>query len=155
MIDWSGTRILDRPLPPDGDGLVVADVPYFVVADSGLHRLVAALAGAGNLCRIAGTRRGPVQVIEQTAAGEHRRHDPWTDEDDDAVDEDLAEYLAEAEIPPPPRGFTWFQRLPARFTSGMEVSRYVNRRLTEADPTWVRPDQVRRFLEPVVAELYQ
>jgi hypothetical protein len=156
MIDWNDTPVLDEPLPRNADELVsVESIPYFVVAESGLHMLVAALAGADNVCRVVGTRRGPVQVIEQSPDGDRRWLEPWTSADDGIIDDDLAEYLGDAGVPAPPRGYTWLQRLPAGFTGGADVSRYVNRRLAEADPTWVHPEQVKAFIEPIVADLYQ
>lgn len=157
MIDWQATRLVDAPVPQSDDELIpVGDVQYFPVSETGFAMLTAALSGSENLCRVTGTRRGPVQVIEQTADGERRRLEPWTSEDDDDVDDDIAEYLAEAGVPAPLRGVTWLQRLPAGFTDGKAVGKAVNRHLMAADlPVSPNAAEIRTALEPLVAELYQ
>lgn len=156
MIDWQATRLLDEPVPQaDTDVVEVGGERYFPVSEMGFAMLTAALAGSANLCRVSGTRRGPVQMIEQTADGERRWLEPWTPEDDDAVDDDIAAYLEEAGIPAPPRGVTWLQRLPAGFADKAAVTDFVYRRMAAAKPVGVREAQIRAALEPIVAEMYQ
>lgn len=153
MIDWEAVQVLDRPLPPPDSPIDVDGSRYEPVPENGFTMFVAALAGPVNLVRIPGVRRvSTVIVTEIRGSITTRRVEDRTPSDDEVIDEDIEIYLDDADLARPPRGYTWFLRVPADCGTIDDVFGSVNERLRGS--TAVYPRDTRRDVEPVVRGLY-
>ena len=75
-----------------------------------------------------------------------------TAEDQRWIDDDIADHLADAGIPPPPPGVRWTLRRPAAITAG-DFWAHVNRSLAQRCPQAREPREIHACLVPVVEEL--
>ncbi|WP_442859043.1 DUF5956 family protein [Arthrobacter sp. CAN_A212] len=103
--DWESVRV---SVPPAG---------WVELEDSTWDALISARAGAGN-------------VLRQVRDGSRFRAD-----DQEVVDRTIDEYLGAAGIPPRPRGYAWFLRLPQGITNQRAFQQDLNTFITNSDPT--------------------
>ena len=85
--------------------------------ENGWGALILWAAGPGNFARVrpaACDRSG--SIVHRLPGGEERRQPFLLSEADlSSVAEDIDAYLAEADIPPRPRGFDWYIRRPSNY----------------------------------------
>lgn len=144
---WSRVRLLPGGTPvtmspsrsggPTSTRLRVGDTTYDRVPDTGFTMLVAWLTGPGHLVRLPD-------------------REPRASTDQDAIDEGVEGYLADAGVPAPPRGHRWYQRPPHGHDTLEDLYAHVNTALRDTDPdgTAVHPHRLKAVLTGIVAELY-
>lgn len=137
------TAVTALPGPPASARVEVDGVAYDRVPDTGWTMLVAWTAGAENLVRLPDRERHTVKV---TIRGGPARTEPRTQADQDVIDSGIEEYLADARVPRPPRGYRWYQRVPQGCSTLAEAYARINAYLRDSDPgdEPVRPDQPAR-----------
>ena len=88
---------------------------WILATENGWGALIAWAAGPGNVARIfaaSGDRNG--SIARRLPGGEEQRQQfLLTEADLSSIDDDIEAYLADAGIPPRPRGFDWFIRRPS------------------------------------------
>jgi hypothetical protein len=134
----------------ENNGLVYDQVP-----ETGFGMLVAWLAGSERLVRV--PDRETRSVTTPTATGSASRKVPQTSTDQEAIDEGIEDYLTAANIPKPPRGHRWYQRLPQGHNTLDDTDAHINAALRRADPdnTATHPRDHARLLADVVSALYR
>lgn len=159
MRSWDQVRVLPHDtalmslvVHPASTRLVLGGAGYDEVPDTGWTMLIAWLAGAEHLVRLPDRRTHTVRVA--TVAG--TSVEPRTPADQHGIDRDVEEYLADAQVPGPPRGYRWYQRVPEGSGSLAEVYSRVNASLRDADPRGeaFRPRQLAPLMADVVSGLY-
>ncbi|WP_350224195.1 DUF5956 family protein [Pseudarthrobacter sp. fls2-241-R2A-127] len=138
------------------DFLTVPSLAGFVLLpENGWEALVLAVAGPG--CGVRSPRRSVQKVLPVvvTTAGSTTttRSVPFTDQDQEIIDDFLDEYLVAAGFEPRPRGYDWYLRLPNGIASLDELSVLLNAALA-AEDAGGHPSQVRSVFERVIAKLY-
>lgn len=95
--------------------LVEAPEGWIPVIENGWSALVLWAAGPGNFVRVRRMSREWFGSILHRLPGGGEQREPFklTEADLASVDDDIDLYLAEAGIPPRPRGFDWFIRRPS------------------------------------------
>lgn len=91
------------------------------------------------------------RTVERNGGTETTEHDR-TAEEQRSVDDDIADYLADAGIPVPPRGVRWALRRPAGLEAGDFWAR-INAALAERCPRAREPREIHACLVPIVEEL--
>jgi hypothetical protein len=91
--------------------------------ENGWGALVAWAAGPLNMVRVpAAPRNRETVVVTQYSDGRVTREPSLlTDADLESIDDDIDSYLAEAGLPPRPRGFDWYLRPPAAAAGGPDA----------------------------------
>ena len=105
--------------------------------ENGLGAHVAWIAGPE---WVSPDRSRPVPRVRRTA--EEQR---W-------VDDDIADYLADAGLPQPPRGVRWALRRPAGIAAG-DFWAHINRSLAQRCPRAREPREIHACLVPIAEEL--
>jgi hypothetical protein len=82
------------------------------------------------------------------------RTEPLTTHDIEGIHEDIEAYLTEAGVPLPPRGFTWFIRLPPNIDSGQDFWAAFNREVYARAPEGVYPHQLVDAMAGAMKSLY-
>jgi hypothetical protein len=125
------------------------------LAENGWGALMGWAAGAENL------RRHPSSYAGRTVTGhtEHagvRRHfvEPFTAADQEGVDDDIDAYLREAGLPPRPRGYRWFIRVPGGHAPPDSFLTEVDAAVLQAAGDTVHPRQLRPIFEAVIRDFY-
>lgn len=90
-------------------------------------------------------RRGVKQFFEE----------PFTAADRQMVDDDIDEYLAEAGIPPRPRGYVWMIRVPEAYASPRDFMAAVDLEILKAAGSLVYPAELRPVFEAVLRTFYE
>lgn len=151
------------------DGNVVTrnnwdDVP--IVASCGLGWVEAPENGWGTLAAwSAGSincRRQPrdyssrtVRVTNVLPGGVEEHHtEPLSSEDIEGIHQDIESYLADADVPLPPRGYTWFIRLPPSVSSPDEFWKVFNGEVYDRVPDAVYPWQFSIAMTEVMEHFY-
>ena len=97
----------------------------------------------------------PVPRVRRTDERDGETTTTWHDrttEEQAGVDDDIADHLADAGIPAPPRGVRWSLRRPAGLGADEFWSR-LNAALAERCPRARHPREVHACLVPILAEL--
>lgn len=146
-------------VPPDHDRTpwtVTAgngDVYYHVPAD-GYLMLIAYLAGAANLAWTSGRPRGTVKVVvERRGEAPVEYCEPHTDEDLETIEENISDYLMDAEVPPPPRDREWYLRYP-RSVDPHQTGRRIAEHIRTMPRELTHPRDTRRYLEQIIRRLW-
>ncbi|WP_254678558.1 DUF5956 family protein [Arthrobacter sp. 24S4-2] len=94
--------------------LTEAPAGWILATENGWGALVLWAAGQGNFVRIplADRSRQGIIVHQFPDGSERRTRYVPTEADLDSIDDDIDTYLADAELPPRPRGYDWFIRPP-------------------------------------------
>jgi hypothetical protein len=90
---------------------------WILATENGWGALVLWAAGPGNFARVRPAVRdrfGSV-VRRLPEGGEQRQPFMLSEADMSSIDDDIDVYLAEADIPPRPRGFDWYIRCPLNY----------------------------------------
>jgi hypothetical protein len=127
---------------------------FVLLPENGWETLVLAVAGPGRGVR--NTKRNvqkEVSVVTTAAGSTTTKSVPFTDQDQEIIDDFLDEYLVAAGFGPRPRGYDWYLRLPKGITSFDELSALLNAALA-AEGAGGHPAQVRPVFERVIAKLY-
>lgn len=95
----------------------VSEAPqgWILATENGWGALVVWAAGPGNFLRVPkakGDRFGSI-VHRLPDGGEQREPSLLTEADLSSIDDDIDFYLADADLPPRPRGFDWYIRPPS------------------------------------------
>ena len=90
---------------------------WILATENGWGALVIWAAGPGNFARVrpASPDRFGFIARRLPGGGEQRQPFTLTEADLSSINDDIDVYLAEAGIPPRPRGFDWFIRRPSDF----------------------------------------
>ena len=98
----------------------VAPAGWILATENGWGALAVWAAGAGNFVRvpIAGRERHGVVVDRRADGSERRELFVLTEADLTSIDDDIDTYLADAALPPRPRGYDWFIRRPTSASVG-------------------------------------
>jgi len=86
--------------------------------------------------------------------GEQHHTEPLTTEDIEGIHQDIESYLADAGVPLPPRGFTWFVRLPPSVSSPDDFWETFNGGVYERVPDARYPWQFSIAMAEVMERLY-
>jgi uncharacterized protein DUF5956 len=99
-----------------------APAGWIPATDNGWGALVVWAAGPGNFVRVpaAPRDRHTVVVTHYPDGTEHRSPSLLTDAELESIDDDIDAYLADAGLPPRPRGYDWFIRRPPNTGSAEE-----------------------------------
>ncbi|EMY35637.1 hypothetical protein D477_003043 [Arthrobacter crystallopoietes BAB-32] len=133
----------------DGDGWV--EIP-----ETGWAMLAAWAAGTENVRRrpVDDTGR-QVRITTESDGVSETRYAPFTAEDRRAVDEGIQDYLRDAGVQLPPRGFVWLMRLPPGIGSEEELARRINAGISGSAPGAVHPADIALAMEQVIDVLYE
>lgn len=127
---------------------------FVLVPENGWEALVLAVAGPGHgLRNPKHSVQKEISVVTTTAGSTTVKNVPFTDQDQEIIDDFLDEYLVAAGLEPRPRGYDWYLRLPNGITSFDEISVLLNAALAEEDAGG-HPAQVRPVFERVIAKFY-
>lgn len=90
---------------------------WILATENGWGALVLWAAGPGNFARVRPASRDRFGSIVRRLPGGGEQRQPFmlTEADLSSIDDDIDVYLAEAGIPPRPRGFDWFIRRPSNY----------------------------------------
>lgn len=147
--------VIAGPGRPETAQLKLDGVTYDRVPDTGWTMLVAWLAGRNHLVRLPDNEQHtvvtPLEDGTTTSTSE-----PWNQSDQDMIDDGIDEYLADAQVPSPPRGYRWYQRPPVGYDNLDDAYTYINRAIQDSDPEnkASRPDQLAPLAAQAVAALY-
>lgn len=130
---------------------------YHQVPDTGFTMLIAWYNGPAHLVRLLDLAHHTVTVTTIRHDGATEHVEPRGLADQDTIDEDIEDYLADAGVPAPPRGYRWYQRLPHSHATLDDFHAEINTRLRELDPhgTATRPHDIAPLLARIVADLEQ
>ncbi|MEK0156993.1 DUF5956 family protein [Arthrobacter oryzae] len=94
--------------------LTEAPAGWILATENGWGALVLWAAGQGNFVRVPLADRDRHGIIVQKFPDGSERRAPFvlTEADLQSIDDDIDTYLADAELPPRPRGYDWFIRPP-------------------------------------------
>lgn len=152
------TRVFAAPGagPPTATVTVDGKV-YHQVPDTGFTMLIAWYAGPAHLVRLLDLAHHTVTVTTIQHEVTTERVEPRGLADQDIIDEDIEDYLADAGVPAPPRGYRWYQRLPHGRATLDDVHAEINTRLRELDPhgTATRPHDIAPLPARIVADIEQ
>ncbi|OKI18662.1 hypothetical protein A6A25_39630 [Saccharothrix sp. CB00851] len=154
--DTPVTTLARRPDRPPPARLRIEETAYDRVPDTGFTMLIAWLAGPEHLVRLPDREPHSVTTAEIRGTSTTTHTGPRTSTDQEAIDEGIEDYLADAGVPAPPRGHRWYQHLPAGHGTLDDVYTHVHAALREADPdgTAVHPGRLMALLTGIVAGLY-
>lgn len=126
------------------------------LAETGWDAVIAWSAGAENLGRLLSSDVGRTVSVVCTRGGVvERSEEAFTEKDRQVVDEDVDEYLAAAGIPPRPRGYRWFLRVPSAYHSGDAFLEDVYGAVISAESIGpAHPAQLRPIIETVIHRFY-
>lgn len=108
---------------PDGSALL---------DETGWHSLLIMAAGPSNVVRVPKTEAAKYQ---------------------DDIDDSIDEYLADAPLPPRPRGFDWYLKLPEGL-SLRDINSALNEAARDRASLAPRPDELLRLFHEVVGRMY-
>ena len=93
---------------------------WILATENGWGALAVWAAGAGNFVRVpsADRDRHGIVVHRQADGSERRELFVLTKAHLTSIDDDIDTYLADAELPPRPRGYDWFIRCPMGIPAG-------------------------------------
>lgn len=127
---------------------------FVLLPENGWEALVLAVAGPGRGARYPKRRvQKEISVVTTTAGSTTAKKVPFTDEDQEIIDDFLDEYLVAAGFEPRPRGYDWFLRLPNGITSFDELNVLFHAALA-GENAGGHPAQLRPVFEQVIANLY-
>ncbi|KUM37510.1 DUF5956 family protein [Arthrobacter sp. EPSL27] len=103
--------------------LAEAPAGWILATENGWGALTVWAAGAGNFVRVpvAGRARQGNVVHRWPDGIERTEVFTLTEADLASIEDDIDAYLADAELPPRPRGYDWFIRPPARIALGEDT----------------------------------
>lgn len=155
-VDTRITAVTDTE--PQTATVTVDGEVYRQIPDTGFTMLVGWYAGPARLVRLLDLAHHTVTVTTIRYDGlTSERVEPRSLADQDAIDEGIEDYLADAGVPAPPRGYRWYQRLPHGYTTLAALHAEINTRLRGLDPhaTAIRPRDIAPLLDRIVADLEQ
>ncbi|SDH86969.1 hypothetical protein SAMN05192558_105436 [Actinokineospora alba] len=155
---WDRSRELAAPRPdPTPATLDDGGHTYHLVPDTGYSMLIAWHAGAENLLRVPDHAHHTVLVTTIDATGTRSECVPRTAADQDVIDEGIETYLADANVPAPPRGYRWYQRLPDGRADRTDFDRAIHTALIERVPDGVavHPRDLAPLIGQIVTTLYR
>lgn len=122
---------------------------------NGWGALVAWVTGPSNVCRWpAPARDRHIEVHVLTGGVEVHQPSVLSDADLASIDDDIDSYLADADVPPLPRGYAWYIRRPPGISSDDAFWSAINRGVQETAPEAVHPLELRLVLDGVMRSLY-
>lgn len=141
---------------PDSARLEVDGTVYGRVPDTGFTMLIAWLVDPKDLARLPDREVHTVAVTTVQDGITTRTGEPRVQDDQDMIDDGIDEYLTGAQVPSPPRGYRWYQRLPEGYSTLDDAYAFINGALRESDPEnkAARPDQLAPLVAEAVAGLY-
>ncbi|MGO4383373.1 DUF5956 family protein [Specibacter sp. RAF43] len=129
---------------------------WAVLDENGWGAMIGWAADADNLARRPVSDEGrTVMVIVERAGVPASSEESFSPADRVFVDDSIDEYLAQAGIPPRPRGWTWLIRVPAGYSSGQDFFDSINEELNTFEPAPVRPSEWLPVMLETVARLYR
>ena len=164
---WQHVRQLPDDIPvaevptrsgqPASARLEVDGTVYHRVPDSGFTMLTAWLAGPDNLVRLVDREPHATTVTTVRDSAETTHTESRTSAEQERIDQGIEDYLTDAGVPTPPRGYRWYQRLPYDYNALGDVYAHVNAALRDADPhgTSTHPSQIAPIMSTIVSALYQ
>lgn len=152
--DVATTPISGRP---ESVRVEFGGIAYDRVPDTGWGMLVAWLAGPDRLVRLVNNEQHAVTVTVVQGTTTTTATEPRTQSDQDTIDDGIDEYLSDAQVPTPPRGYRWYQRVPRGCDSLNDAYAHINVHLRESDPdnNAVRPAALAPLVADAVADLYR
>jgi hypothetical protein len=124
--------------------------------ETGWDALIGWAAGPRNLCRFPNSDVGRTVLVTCTRGGMTEQFEgPFTEDDRQAVDDSVNEYLADAGLPARPPGYRWFIRVPEAYDSAHAFHHDIHKAINQAPaPTPAHPANWRPLIERVVAGVY-
>jgi Family of unknown function (DUF5956) len=112
----------------------VAEEPggFALLDETGWHSLLIVAAGPSNVSRVPKAEAG---------------------NDQDIIDDSIDEYLADVPLPPRPRGFDWYLKLPGTLSLS-DVNSMLNVAVRDHASIAPRPDELLQLFHEVVGRLY-
>ena len=97
-----------------------APAGWILATENGWGALTVWAAGEGNFVRVPIADRDRHGIVVHRQADGSGRREPFvlTKADLASIDDDIDTYLADADLPPRPRGYDWFIRRPTRIPGG-------------------------------------
>jgi hypothetical protein len=112
-------------------------------------------AGAENLRRHPSSDSGRTVTGNTEQAGVRRYfEEPFTAADREVVDDAIDEYLRDADLPPRPRGYSWYIRVPGGHASPDSFLADVDAAIHHVSEGAVHPRQLRPIFEAVLRGFY-
>lgn len=94
------------------DSAPISQSNVIELPDSGWGALIAWLTPRDRIARCSDDRDHETRVRVVSGAGRSQFYERRSRAEQDALDHDVDAYLADASVPPRPRGYRWFLRLP-------------------------------------------
>ena len=144
---WASTELAEAP------------TGWIRATENGWGALVVWAAGPANFVRVpavTGDRYG-MTVHRDRNGGERQERFVLSNADLESIDDDIDSYLADAGLPPRPRGYDWFIRRPPNMDrDGDAFWSAVWAAATATLPDGaVRPSTVKGFVKEALARMYQ
>ncbi len=154
---WNACRLLPAPERAETPETVEIDGDTLhLVPDTGYTMLIAWQAGTDNLARMPDHGQHTVRITTTDHSGTRTETEPRTQRDQDIIDDAIDEYLADASVPAPPRGYRWYQRLPHPYRTRDSFDQAIHTALTEHDPhgNLTRPRDLAPLTADIITALY-
>lgn len=125
-----------------------------LLPDNGWEALILAVAGPRHGVRHPKTATSrSVSVVTSSKARVSYETVPFSDADQEILDDLVDEFLLAAGFDRRPRGYDWYLRLPSGFHTDEELYQRLNATLAE-EGTGGHPAQIRLVFERVLSDLY-
>lgn len=124
--------------------------------ETGWDALIAWSAGPHNLGRLLNSDADRTVSVTCARGGVIEQfEEAFTEDDRRTVDDSIDEYLADAGIPPRPRGYRWFIRVPSAYSSAEAFHDDMHKAINTAKaPESAHPANWRPIIETVVRQFY-
>jgi Family of unknown function (DUF5956) len=124
--------------------------------ETGWDAVIAWFVGPPNLGRFPNSDAGRTVSVTCVRGGVVEQFEEvFTEDDRRTVDETIDEYLVDAGIPPRPRGYRWFIRVPSAHTSAEAFHDDVHKAINSAEaPGTAHPANWCPLIETVVRRFY-
>jgi hypothetical protein len=123
--------------------------------ENGWSAVMGWAAGPGNLRRHTSSDTGrTVTGYSETPGGRESFEEPLTAAHREGIDDDIDQYLQDADLPPRPRGYSWYIRVPDGHASPESFLTDVDEAVLQASGDAVHPRQLRPIFEAVLSDFY-
>ncbi|MGP3979361.1 DUF5956 family protein [Streptomyces sp. 8N114] len=154
-ISWAEFPVAEEPSERKGDVYRWRDGrQYIELTENGWGALLAWCAGPAHVVRCPDHTEKPPVVTTVTGPGGTvtRSESPRTAADQAEIDDEIDGYLADADVPPQPRGWRWFLALPSQCANARDFHGLVGSAFAGL-PKDMRPREIRDVLSRLSHEV--
>lgn len=119
--------------------------------ESGWGALIAWVSGPSHVIRQLDTRQHLTQVVEVRDGAHDTYTEPRSETEQTTLDNDIDQYLRDADVPARPHGYRWFLRLPQGMTGDM-FWHHINSALIRTRTRPTHPREIAAALNELLRE---